>query len=442
LNLLHKLIIIMRSSFWSITTILLSSALAFQSPVPRKQSHALFASTLEEKKLEEKKQDVSWNDRITNSGLSSAAALATAAVNAAVAMKTLEAPDTSRSYVALDQENNSKALDEEGLPLVYDKELIEAYWKKERGALNKRWGEFVGKAVPFFTKLITLFIRDGKIKEDQIPELSRQARMDLQDLGPTFIKLGQMMSVRPDVLPPAALQELQELQDSVVPFDTPTAVRQIEFELGGPLGEFFTSISEEPIAAASLAQVYKATLADGKNTVVAVKVQRPDVLGTVSKDLYVLRRAAEVFNGLVKRFAPQQKTNYVALLNEWAVGFYTELDFKNEASNQRRLRQMFLDKNITGVTVPAVYDELCTRRILVSEWVNGKKLSSATPEQIAEVTPYAQDAFLMQLFETGFFHADPHPGNLLLLDEPTASGAKLALIDCGLMATIDEEDRK
>jgi aarF domain-containing kinase len=102
---------------------------------------------------------------------------------------------------------------------------------------------------------------------------------------------------------------------------------------------------------------------------------------------------------------------------------------------------MFLDKNVTGVTVPAVYDDLCTRRILVSEWVNGKKLSAATPEQIAEVTPYAQDAFLMQLFETGFFHADPHPGNLMLLDEPTESGAMLALIDCGLMANIDEKDR-
>jgi aarF domain-containing kinase len=312
----------MRSSFWTVTaTLLVSSALAFQTPVipPRKSSISsapLFASTLKET---DDNKEASLSERIANSGVASAAALATAAVNAAVAMKTLDAPDITKSYIALDKEN-SKALDEEGLPLVYDKELIEAYWKKERGALNQRWGEFVGKAVPFFTKLITLFIKDGKIKEDEIPTLSRQARMDLQDLGPTFIKLGQMMSVRPDVLPQATLEELQLLQDSVVPFDTPTAVRQIESELGGPLGQFFTSISEEPIAAASLAQVYKATLADGKNTTVAVKVQRPDVLGTVSKDLYVLRRAAEVFNGLVKRFAPQQKTNYVALLNEWAVG--------------------------------------------------------------------------------------------------------------------------
>lgn len=248
-----------------------------------------------------------------------------------------------------------------------------------------------------------------------------------------------MMSVRPDVLPQATLDELTKLQDSVVPFDTNVAVQQIEKELGGPLGQFFTSISEEPVAAASLAQVYLATLNDGNNTKVAVKVQRPSVLGTVSKDLYVLRRAAEVFQGLVERFAPQQRTNYVALLNEWAVGFYTELDFNNEARNQQRLRSLLIEKGVQGVTVPKVYKELCTRRILVSEWMDGKKLSEAAPEDIKRVTPAAQEAFLTQLFEVGmslfgwinrnavgfsassrlpcfittpcvgFFHADPHP---------------------------------
>lgn len=354
-------------------------------------------------------------------------------------MKTLEAPDVEKSYIALDK--TKKELDEEGLPLVYDKDLIQQYWSKERGALNQRWGYFVGKAVPFLTKLTTLFIRDGKIADSEIPELSRQAREDLQDLGPTFIKAGQMMSVRPDVLPQATLDELTKLQDSVVPFDTEIAVQQIERELGGPLGQFFTSISEEPVAAASLAQVYLATLNDGNDTRVAVKVQRPSVLGTVSKDLYVLRRAAEVFQGLVDRFAPQQRTNYVALLNEWSIGFYTELDFNNEAKNQQRLRDILISKNVKGVCVPKVYPELCTRRILVSEWIDGKKLSDASTSEIARVTPLAQEAFLTQLFEAGFFHADPHPGNLLLLNEPNEDGAELALIDCGLMASISEEDR-
>jgi len=172
-----------------------------------------------------------------------------------------------------------------------------------------------------------------------------------------------------------------------------------------------------------------------------VKVQRPDVLATVSKDLYVLRRAAEVVQGLVERFAPQQRTNYVALLNEWAIGFYTELDFKNEANNQRTLRRTLIDNDIQGITVPKVYDEYCTRRILVSEWIDGKKLSECTQEQIKKITPIAQEAFLVQLFEEGFFHADPHPGNIMLLDEPTEEGHTVALIDCGLMARVDPTDR-
>jgi predicted unusual protein kinase regulating ubiquinone biosynthesis (AarF/ABC1/UbiB family) len=194
----------------------------------------------------------------------------------------------------------------------------------------------------------------------------------------------------------ATLDELTKLQDAVVPFSTTVAVEQIERELGGPLGQFFTSISEEPVAAASLAQVYLATLNDGKDTKVAIKVQRPSVLSTVSKDLYVLRRAAEVF----------QKTNYVALLNEWSIGFYTELDFQNEARNQQRLRDELKQRGIKGITVPRVFEDLCTRRILVSEWMDGVKLSQCSNEEIGTLIPIAQEAFLTQLFEMGFFHAE------------------------------------
>lgn len=128
----------------------------------------------------------SFRDRLGNSGMASAAAMATAAVNAAVSMKKLEAPSVSKSYIALDR-NLTTAVDEEGLPLVYDKDAIEAYWSKERGALQQRWRTFAGKAVPFLTKMLTLFIRDGSITEEEIPGLSRQARKDLQDLGGTLV---------------------------------------------------------------------------------------------------------------------------------------------------------------------------------------------------------------------------------------------------------------
>jgi hypothetical protein len=157
--------------------------------------------------------------------------MATAAVNAAVSMRSLSAPSVDKSYISLD--SSSTATDEDGLPLTYDKDLIEAYWRKERGALNRRWSYFVGKAVPFLTRLVTLFISEGKIDERHVPGLSRQARLDLQDLGPTFIKAGQMMSVRPDVLPQATLDELTKLQDSVVMFDTAVAVCVLTWSPGG-----------------------------------------------------------------------------------------------------------------------------------------------------------------------------------------------------------------
>lgn len=131
----------------------------------------------------------------------------------------------------------------------------------------------------------------------------------------------------------------------------------------------------------------------------------------------------------------------MALLNEWSIGFYTELDFENEARNQQRLRNDMREKGVKGITVPKVYENLCTRRILVSEWMDGVNLGDCSNEEIGQLIPIAQEAFLTQLFETGFFHADPHPGNILKLNEPTEEGDVMALIDCGLMASIDPTDR-
>ena len=185
--------------------------------------------------------------------------------------------------------------------------------------------EFLRYSVPFLTRCAGLLIKGGsaELAKNDV-SLAREAREIMEALGPTYVKLGQVLSVRPDILPPAALKELTILQDSVKKFPTSVALEVIEAELGGPVENFFVDMTPEPVAAASLAQVYRATIApghEGAGTEVAVKVQRPDVLELVSKDLYVLRRAAEVYQGLVDRFAPQQRTNWVALLNEWAVGF-------------------------------------------------------------------------------------------------------------------------
>jgi len=387
-------------------------------------------------RLSATKEDTQTQNLLRKSTIA-AATIATTAVNAAVSMKALDAPNLDKSYISLD--TKTLEVDETGLPAVYNRELIQQYWSKQRGALNERWGEFLKLSVPFLTRITTLFITDRDNMNKYAGELSKSGRVILEELGPTFIKLGQMMSVRPDVLPEEALIELAILQDSVSPFPTTVAVEVIEKELGGKLGEFFAEISEEPVAAASLAQVYKAVTLDGQT--VAVKVQRPDVLTQVSKDLYVLRRAAEVYQGLMERFAPQQRTDYVALLNEFAIGFYTELDFVNEGKNQEKLRNLLIEENVKGVLVPRVYQELSTRRVLVSSWVDGLKLSSCSQQEIADLTVVAQEAFLVQLLRVGFFHSDPHSGNLLKLNDVGENGEVLAIIDCGLMASIQPEDR-
>jgi predicted unusual protein kinase regulating ubiquinone biosynthesis (AarF/ABC1/UbiB family) len=388
-------------------------------------------------------------EQLGNAGIAGAAVVAASAVNQAVSMRKLTAPSTAKSFVVTDNAGDERVgkVDEYGLPLVYNKDAIEQYWASQSGALTSRWTEFLSVSVPFLTRVLTIVISKGSgALSQEGADLARDARERMEKLGATYIKLGQMMSVRPDVLPEAALEELKILQDSVQPFDTETAVQQIENELGGPLSQFFSEISKEPVAAASLAQVYRATMLDGR--VVAVKVQRPRCLETVSKDLYVLRRAAEVYQGLMERFAPQQKTDYVALLNEWAIGFYTELDFLNEAANQKLLKAEMLKEGVSGVYVPYVVDELTTRRILVSEWMEGRKLSECTREQIKDVTPDAQEAFLSQLLKIGCMHADPHPGNLMYLDTPRQAGtsssekeAKIALLDFGLVARITKEDQ-
>ena len=154
--------------------------------------------------------------------------------------------------------------------------------------------------------------------------------------------------------------------------------------------------------------------------------------------MYVLRRAAEVYQGLVERFAPQQRTDYVGLLNEWAVGFYSELDFVNEANNQQRLKSLLAEEGKEGVYIPEVYREHCTRRLLVSEWVDGVKLSECEPDEIRELIAVGQESFLTQLLSVGVFHSDPHPGNILRMDDQ--SRGRIALLDFGLMARIRQED--
>jgi aarF domain-containing kinase len=231
----------------------------------------------------------------------------------------------------------------------------------------------------------------------------------MEALGPTYVKMGQMMSIRPDVIPQPAMLELQKLQDGVATFDNQLARAVAEEELGRPLDHVFSEFSDEPIASASLAQVYRARLRDS-GVEVAVKIQRPDALTICSKDMYVLQRAVDVYQRIMQRWTAQ-RVDYNALLEAFASGFYQELDFEQEAHNQHAARKAVLEAMGGRVYVPKVFFEFCSRRLLVTEFVYGSKLTECEPAELRRLTAVGQECFLKQLLEPGqFLHADPHGG--------------------------------
>lgn len=265
--------------------------------------------------------------------------------------------------------------------------------------------------------------------EEREVERAAQLRDVITSLGPFFIKLGQALSIRPDVLSPRAMVELQKLCDKVPSYDNKLAMATIEKEVG-PIDEVFSELSENPLAAASLGQVYKGKLrATGEQ--VAVKVQRPFVLETVSLDLHLMRKL-----GLQMKKVPflAARTDVVALLDEWAFRFYEELDYNLECQNGLKMAEDM--KSIPQVVVPKAYPEYCSRRVHVAEWIEGEKLSQSKADDVQDLVNIGVVAYLTQLLQTGFFHADPHPGNLIRTPE-----GKLCLLDFGLMTEITDDQR-
>ncbi|KAM0936836.1 putative ABC-type Cd(2+) transporter [Dioscorea sansibarensis] len=252
-----------------------------------------------------------------------------------------------------------------------------------------------------------------------------ELRRILIKLGPAFVKIAQAVSSRPDVIPPAYLEELSLLQDRIAPFSTEVAFNLIEEELGSPIEVLFSEISPEPTAAASLGQVYQARLRSN-GQVVAVKVQRPGVQTAISLDILILRFLA----GLVRR-AGKLNTDLQAVLDEWASSLFREMDYMAEARNGLKFRELYGD--LQDVFVPKMYMDRTSKRVLVMEWVEGQKLSEVKDLYLVEVGVYCS---LSQLLEHGFYHADPHPGNLL-----RSSDGKLAYVDFGMMGAFKQELR-
>ncbi|KAK4434149.1 putative aarF domain-containing protein kinase, chloroplastic [Sesamum alatum] len=252
-----------------------------------------------------------------------------------------------------------------------------------------------------------------------------ELRKILVQLGPAYIKIAQAISSRPDLIPPSYLDELSVLQDRIAPFSTEVAFDIIEQELGLPIDELFAEISPEPVAAASLGQVYQARLRySGK--VVAVKVQRPGVRAAISLDILILRYLA----GVIRR-ARKFNTDLQAVVDEWASSLFREMDYKREADNGVKFRQLY--GSIQDVVVPEMYVDQTTCKVLTMQWVEGQKLAEVKDLYMIEVGVYCS---FNQLLEFGFYHADPHPGNLLR----TYDG-KLAYLDFGMMGEFKQELR-
>ncbi|MGB3693340.1 MAG: AarF/ABC1/UbiB kinase family protein [Spirulinaceae cyanobacterium] len=258
-----------------------------------------------------------------------------------------------------------------------------------------------------------------------------QLRHILTDLGPTFIKVGQALSTRPDLIRKDFLEELIKLQDQLPPFPNEIAFAQIESELGRSVAEAYREISPHPVAAASLAQVYRGVLHTGEK--VAIKVQRPNLLPTLTLDLYIMRWAASWF-------APLLPLNLGHDLNlvvdEFGKKLFEEIDYINEARNGEKFATNFADD--PDVKVPAIYWRYTNTRVLTLEWIDGFKLTDIAKIEAAGLDPQSfikigVTSGLRQLLEHGFFHADPHPGNLFA----TYDG-RMAFIDFGMMDQLDE----
>lgn len=263
----------------------------------------------------------------------------------------------------------------------------------------------------------------------------RRLRYALEELGPTFIKLGQILSTRPDLLPRDIIRELSYLQDEVAPFAAGEAKRLIEAELGNPVEELFARFDEQPVAAASIGQVHRGALPTGEEVV--IKVQRPGVRDQIEVDLEILFEMA--------RFARDHTPwgeiyDFVALAEEFDQTLKAELDYTREGLNAERMAGSFRDN--PRVYIPRVYWEYSTPKVLTLEYLNGIKLSDLEPERMPDfnaqkVADTLVESFFKMVLEDGFFHADPHPGNLLVLP-----GDVVGFLDFGMAGTLSQRDRE
>ncbi len=274
-------------------------------------------------------------------------------------------------------------------------------------------------------------------KREPVDKLSKAQRLRLafEELGPTYIKLGQILSIRPDLIPAAFIEELAKLQDNVPPFSFSDVKQIIENELGRPAEEVYSELSNEPLASASIGQVHKAVLMD--NEQVAIKIQRPGIRKTIEIDLEIMLHLATLAERHIEELAVHQP---VRIVEEFARTLEKEIDYTIEAANMQRFAHNFL--NDATIYVPKVFQGLSTSRILTMEFVDGIKVSKT--EQLDQegldrelITARGTDIILQQVFYHGFFHADPHPGNIYVLPHNV-----ICLFDFGMVGSTERHTRE
>ena len=246
-------------------------------------------------------------------------------------------------------------------------------------------------------------------------------------LGPTFIKIGQSLSIRTDLLSPAYIRGLKTLQDQVPAFPTSEAREIIEGELGQSIDSIFSEFSPTPVAAASLGQVYRARLKDDGREV-AVKVQRPNIMNQIALDMHFLREIAPVV-----RRSFNLNSDTVGTVDAWGVGFVDELDYISEAENAEYFTESISTTPLARVVFsPPVVEEFTTGKVLTTEWVLGERLDKSSSEDVTILCSIAMNSYLTMMLETGVLHCDPHPGNLLRTPD-----GKLCILDWGMVTRLD-----
>ncbi len=268
-----------------------------------------------------------------------------------------------------------------------------------------------------------------RAKDTPMAELSENFARDLEALGPTYIKIGQLLSTRSDVLPGPFLVALARLQDDVAPFPYEELEKIVTAELGVRISKAFATFEREPLAAASLGQVHRATMRDGREVV--VKVQRPLVRERIVTDLEALANIAEFADNHTEA---GRKYGYSEIVEEFRKSILKELDYRLEARNQATLRENLAA--FEHIVVPSVIEEYSTSLVLTSEFIKGRKITEISPMAQMDIDGIllADElfrAYLQQILVDGFVHADPHPGNVILTDD-----GRIALLDVGMVTRL------